>query len=62
MLESKGLRTVSDLVAYAPFRHEDRTRGKTIAQLAPGELATVHGVRASRMAMRQLGLFEVDLR
>ena len=63
MLESKGLRTVSDLVAYAPFRYEDRTRVKTIAQLAPGELATVlatvHSVRASRMAKRQLGLFEV---
>ncbi|MBL8291384.1 MAG: hypothetical protein JNN08_06085 [Bryobacterales bacterium] len=62
MLESKGLRTVSAPVAYAPLRHKDRTRVKAIAQLAPGELATVlapvHSGRASRMANRQLELFE----
>ena len=41
MLEAKGLVTVEDLLAYAPFRYEDRTNVKTIAQLAPGEMATV---------------------
>ncbi|MBI4902451.1 MAG: ATP-dependent DNA helicase RecG [Acidobacteria bacterium] len=41
LLEAKGLSTVEDLLAYAPFRYEDRTNLKTIAQLAPGEMATV---------------------
>ena len=41
MLEAKGLVTVEDLLSYAPFRYEDRTNMKTIAQLAPGEMATV---------------------
>ena len=41
MLEAKGLVTVEDFLAYAPFRYEDRTNVKTIAQLAPGEMATV---------------------
>jgi ATP-dependent DNA helicase RecG len=41
MLESKGLVTVEDLLSYAPFRYEDRTNVKTIAELAPGEMATV---------------------
>ena len=63
MLEAKGLRTVGDLLAYAPFRYEDRTNVKTVGQLAPGELATVmahvHSVRSSRLGRRQLGLFEV---
>jgi len=52
MLESKGLRTVEDLLGYAPFRYEDRTNIKTIAKLAPGEMATVlaqvHSIRGSR--------------
>ena len=41
VLESKGLLTVEDLLAYPPFRYEDRSNVKTIAQLAPGEMATV---------------------
>ncbi|MBI3678883.1 MAG: ATP-dependent DNA helicase RecG [Acidobacteria bacterium] len=41
MLEAKGLSTVEDLLAYAPFRYEDRTNLKPIAKLAPGEMATV---------------------
>jgi len=35
MLEAKGLRTVEDLLSYFPFRYEDRSNMKTIAQLAP---------------------------
>jgi ATP-dependent DNA helicase RecG len=62
MLEAKGLVTVEDLLAYAPFRYEDRTNVKTIAQLAPGEMATVIAeVKSSRLAgfrRRNLGLFE----
>ncbi|MBV8728554.1 MAG: hypothetical protein JO336_01970, partial [Acidobacteriia bacterium] len=31
MLEAKGLSTVEDLLAYVPFRYEDRGNVKTIA-------------------------------
>jgi ATP-dependent DNA helicase RecG len=41
ILQGKGLLTVEDLLAYAPFRYEDRSNVKSIAQLAPGEVATV---------------------
>ncbi len=62
MLEGKGLKTVEDLLAYPPFRYEDRTNVKTIAQLAPGEMATVMAeVKAAHLAgfrRRNLGLFE----
>jgi len=62
MLETKGLVTVEDLLAYAPFRYEDRTNVKSIAQLAPGEMATVvAGVQSAHLRSfrrRNLGLFE----
>ena len=63
MLEAKGLTTVEDLLGYVPFRYEDRSNMKTIAQLAPGEMATVIAdVRSTKMSgfrRRNLGLFEV---
>jgi ATP-dependent DNA helicase RecG len=62
LLEAKGLSTVEDLLAYPPFRYEDRTNVKTIAQLAPGEMATVIAeVRTAKLSpfrRRDLGLFE----
>src|SRR3989475_8330463 len=62
MFEAKGLRTVEDLLSYFPFRYEDRSNMKTIAQMAPGEMATVIAdVRSARLAgfrRRDLGLFE----
>jgi ATP-dependent DNA helicase RecG len=62
VLETKGLSTVEDLLAYTPFRYEDRSNVKTIAQLAPGEMATVVATvamaKASRFQRRDLGLFE----
>ncbi len=62
ILEAKGLATVEDLLAYAPFRYEDRSNVKTIAQLAPGEMATVLAeVKSSQLAgfrRKNLGLFE----
>ena len=62
MLEAKGLKTVEDLLAYVPFRYEDRSNMKTMAQLAPGEMATVMAeVRAAKMTgfkRRSLGMFE----
>jgi ATP-dependent DNA helicase RecG len=62
MLEAKGLSTVEDLLVYPPFRYEDRTNVKTIAQLAPGEMATViaevRSAKLSTFRRRDLGLFE----
>src|SRR5262249_41994224 len=64
MFEPKGLRTVEDLLSYFPFRYEDRSNVKTIAQLAPGEMATVIAeVRSAKLAgfrRKNLGLFEVS--
>lgn len=63
MLASKGLQTVADLLFYAPFRYEDRSNTKTIAELAPGEkaavTASVASARLSGFRRRSLGLFEV---
>jgi ATP-dependent DNA helicase RecG len=63
MLEAKGLLTVEDLLMYLPLRYEDRSNLKPIAQLAPGEMATVLAeVKSARMSgfkRRNLGLFEV---
>jgi ATP-dependent DNA helicase RecG len=62
MLEAKGLASVEDLLGYFPFRYEDRSNVKTIAQLAPGEMATVIAeVRSARLSgfkRKALGLFE----
>jgi ATP-dependent DNA helicase RecG len=62
MLEAKGLNTVEDLLGYVPFRYEDRSNMKTVAQLAPGEMATVIAevlsAKASGFRRRSLGLFE----
>src|SRR6202167_186378 len=64
MLGAKGLETVEDLLHYFPFRYEDRSNLKTIAQLAPGELATVIAeVRSSKVSgfrRKNLGLFEAE--
>jgi ATP-dependent DNA helicase RecG len=62
MLEAKGLVTVEDMLGYVPFRYEDRSNMKTVAQLAPGEMATVIAeVRSSKLSgfkRRNLGMFE----
>ena len=64
MLEAKGLSTVEDLLAYVPFRYEDRSNVKAVNELAPGEMATViAGVRAPSLSgfkRRNLGLFEAS--
>jgi ATP-dependent DNA helicase RecG len=41
VLAAKGLRTVDDLLHYLPFRYEDRLNPRSIAELRPGEMATV---------------------
>ena len=61
MLEGKGLFTAEDLLGYAPFRYEDRTNVKTIAQLAPGEMATVIAEVSSAKSAKlrgRMALFE----
>src|SRR3954467_10374794 len=62
MFEAKGLATVEDLLSYFPFRYEDRSNMKTIAQLAPGEMATVMAEgRPAKLAgfrRKNIGLFE----
>ena len=62
MLEAKALFTVDDLLAYVPFRYEDRSNVKTISRLAPGEMATVIAdvlsAKLSGFKRRDLGMFE----
>jgi len=64
MLEAKGLTTVEDLLAYVPFRYEDRSNVKAVNELAPGEMATVIAeVRSASLSgfkRRSLGLFEAS--
>jgi ATP-dependent DNA helicase RecG len=62
MLEGKGLKVVEDLLAYAPFRYEDRSNVKSLNDLAPGEMATVlaevRSTKVSGFQRRNLGLFQ----
>ncbi len=62
MLEAKGLSVVEDLLSYAPFRYEDRRNVKSIAELAPGEMATViaevRTARVTGLQRRNVGLFQ----
>jgi len=41
VLSAKGIATVADLLFYLPFRYEDRLNPRGIAELRPGEMATV---------------------
>jgi ATP-dependent DNA helicase RecG len=41
ILATKEIRTVADLLNYLPFRYEDRLNPRGIAELRPGEMATV---------------------
>jgi ATP-dependent DNA helicase RecG len=40
-LAAKGITVVEDLLYYLPFRYEDRINPRTIAELSPGEMASV---------------------
>ncbi|MGA7221188.1 MAG: ATP-dependent DNA helicase RecG [Candidatus Sulfotelmatobacter sp.] len=51
ILATKGIATVGDLLHYLPFRYEDRLNPRGIAELRPGEMATVIG------EVRNSGLF-----
>src|SRR5215467_5057791 len=41
ILSAKSITTVDDLLHYLPFRYEDRLNPRGIAELRPGEMATV---------------------
>ncbi len=61
ILAAKGIRTVDDLLHYLPFRYEDRLNPKGIAELRPGEMATVIAeVRTSGLfRTRRMPLFQM---
>jgi ATP-dependent DNA helicase RecG len=42
-LEERGIVTVADLLGYLPFRYEDRVQFTKIAEIVPGQIATVFG-------------------
>ena len=63
VLAGKGIRTVGDLLYYLPFRYEDRLNPRGIAELRPGEMATVIGeVRNSGLfRTRRMPIFQLTV-
>jgi ATP-dependent DNA helicase RecG len=63
ILAAKGIHTVGDLVHYLPFRYEDRLNPRGIAELRPGEMATVIGeVRNSGLfRTRKMPIFQLTV-
>src|SRR5215475_8117543 len=61
VLAAKGIHTVDDLLHYLPFRYEDRVNPRTIAELRPGEMATVIAeVRTSGLLRtRRMPIFQM---
>jgi ATP-dependent DNA helicase RecG len=63
ILAAKGIHTVGDLLHYLPFRYEDRLNPRGIAELRPGEMATVIGeVRNSGLfRTRRMPIFQLTV-
>ncbi len=63
VLAAKGIHTVGDLLNYLPFRYEDRLNPRGIAELRPGEMATVIGeVRNSGLfRTRRMPIFQLTV-
>jgi ATP-dependent DNA helicase RecG len=63
ILATKGIATVGDLLNYLPFRYEDRLNPRGIAELRPGEMATVIGeVRTSSLfRTRRMPIFQLTV-
>jgi ATP-dependent DNA helicase RecG len=63
ILATKGIATVRDLLNYLPFRYEDRLNPRGIAELRPGEMATVIGeVRNSGLfRTRKMPIFQLTI-
>jgi ATP-dependent DNA helicase RecG len=61
VLAEKGIATVEDLLYYLPYRYEDRLNPRTIAELRPGEMATVIAeVRTSGLfRTRRMPIFQM---
>jgi ATP-dependent DNA helicase RecG len=63
VLASKGISTVEDLLYYLPFRYEDRINPRHIAELRPGEMATiiaeVRGSGLFRTPRRGMQIFQM---
>src|SRR5437660_11253408 len=61
VLAGKGIRTLQDLLHYLPFRYEDRLNPRGIAELQPGEMATVIAeVRTSGLfRTRRMPIFQM---
>jgi len=68
LLEGRGISTVADLLAYLPFRYEDRVRFTPIAEMIPGQFHTVEaevgtgGGRTLRFARGRGPIFHVTVR
>jgi ATP-dependent DNA helicase RecG len=63
VLAGKEIRTVGDLLHYLPFRYEDRLNPRGIAELRPGEMASVVGeVRNSGLfRTRSMPIFQLTI-
>ena len=65
ILASKGIHTVEDLLYYLPFRYEDRINPRHIAELRPGEMATiiaeVRGAGLFRTPRRGIEIFQMTV-
>ena len=63
ILATKSIVTVGDLLHYLPFRYEDRLNPRGIAELRPGEMATVIGeVRNSGLfRTRRMPIFQLTV-
>ena len=63
VLAGKGVSTVEDLLYYLPFRYEDRINPRRIADLRPGEMATiiaeVRGAGLFRTPRRGIQIFQM---
>ncbi|HMK28197.1 MAG TPA: DEAD/DEAH box helicase, partial [Terriglobales bacterium] len=62
-LAAKGITSVEDLLCYMPFRYEDRSNPRRIADLRPGEMATlIAEVRNSALfRTRRMPIFEMTV-
>ncbi|MFB3916984.1 MAG: ATP-dependent DNA helicase RecG [Terriglobales bacterium] len=61
ILAQKSITTVEDLLYYVPFRYEDRINPRSIAELKPGEMASVIAeVRTSGLfRTRRMPIFQM---
>jgi len=63
ILATKGIHAVEDLLYYLPFRYEDRINPRSIAELKPGEMATllaeVRGAGLFRTRRKGLQIFQM---